>query len=117
MSLSYFYAKLRKKQMHLQRLIRCEGELSQHQQDFIRHERLCTTPELSAVTWEGDLASWFDRIRENNVLTEYQGLSGSQFNHVFRVLSKTIEQIEQEIERIRQMIAALESEERRDSPR
>ncbi|PLR91995.1 DUF5082 domain-containing protein [Bacillus sp. T33-2] len=113
MSLSYLYAKLSKKQEDLRHLIRCEGELSQHQQDFVHHRHLCTAPELSSDTWEGDLARSFDMIRDEYILTEYQDITGNQFNKVFRILSNKVEDIVQDIEHIKQMIASLEAEERR----
>ncbi|WP_332651310.1 YwqH-like family protein [Lysinibacillus sp. 54212] len=114
MSLTYYYALLQKKQSDLQRLQTCNGQLTSKQGEFFNNAYLMTEPELTATTWQGQLASQFDNIRIGGILASFEEIQGSQFNQVFSVLSSKMAEIAMEIESIKQTIARLEAEAARE---
>ncbi|WP_019240851.1 MULTISPECIES: YwqH-like family protein [Bacillus] len=112
MSLSYYYALLRQKEMELQRLQNCSNQLNAHQQEFIHYERNVKEPELTPTTWHGKLATTFEQLRNDGMLTSYRDISYNQFADVFTRIAEKIQQLQNEIVSIKQTIAALEAAER-----
>ncbi|PLR92657.1 YwqH-like family protein [Bacillus sp. T33-2] len=117
MSLPYYYELLREKKEQLRRLQHCQGELQGSQQEFNYYKRLVADPQLSAATWKGMRASEFDQIRNGPMMGSYEDIIGPQFSAALGALSTKIIQIEGEIQSIRQVIANLEAEERRERER
>ena len=111
MSLAYWYTLLHKKQNDLSRLQTCNGQLTGKQSEFSSNQHLMTKPELTSATWKGTLATRFDDIRIDGILSSYEEIQTTQFSRTFSTLIAKMEQIRLEIESIRATIARLEAEE------
>lgn len=110
MSLGYYYSLLAKKQSDLQRLLDCKGELQGKQQEFNYYRHTVTKQDLSPFTWQGRLADEFEDIRFEQMLTSYTDIESNQFHDVFSAISRKLQQIQQEIDSIKQTIASLEAQ-------
>lgn len=95
--LAYLYEQLRRKKEELARLQSCQSALIACQGDFFSNEPFCLLPELSNVTWHGQLASQFERIRHHEILLNYQDIESHQMNRSLQVLSMKIEETKREI--------------------
>ena len=113
MSLAFYYALLAKKRSDLNRLQICNSKLQAKQEEFVEHQSLMTRPHLTSTTWHGNWARAFSEIRENGVLANFKQIQTTQFSNAFKVISAKIIEIQQEIERIQQIIAALLAEQAR----
>jgi hypothetical protein len=110
MSLGYYYSLLAKKQNELQRLLACKGELQGKQQEFTHYRHTVTRPDLSPFTWQGKLAGEFEDIRFEQMLASYTDIESNQFLEVFSAIDRKLQQIQQEIDSIKQTIASLEAQ-------
>lgn len=113
MSLSSLYIKLREKENEIIRLKKCEGVLSNHQEDFFSNERLVSEPDLTTSTWYGERSDQFRRIREYEMLESYRDIRIDQFETIFEMLDQKMQQTISELESIKAQISSLEAEELR----
>ncbi|MCM3180968.1 YwqH-like family protein [Cytobacillus horneckiae] len=112
MSIGYYYNLLQEKKAQLARLQSCNGKLQGTQQEFAHYKNTVLQPELSASTWQGNLANQFEDIRNSGMLSSYQDIQSNQFNQVFSSLHSKIQQINNEISSIQHTITYLEAQER-----
>ncbi|KMJ60391.1 hypothetical protein AB685_06170 [Bacillus sp. LL01] len=108
MSIAYYNALLREKQLHLQRLQSCQSQLRGKQQEFASFRASVTRPDLSSFTWQGTLANRFEDIRTNGMLHYFNDMEQSQFSAIFSGIEIKIQQLHREISSIKQTIASLE---------
>ncbi|GMN98885.1 DUF5082 domain-containing protein [Parageobacillus thermoglucosidasius] len=110
MTLASYYSLLRKKEEELQRVYHCEAKLLNSQAEFQAYQRFVMEPELSSNTWDGKKEEKFQQIRHEDMLESYQDMMEQQFSVVFDQLSAKANDIKEEINLIRQMIAQLEAQ-------
>lgn len=107
-SLSALYAQLRLKQEQLLRMKQCKTSLTACRQDFFSYEYICLKPEVTSVTWQGNLAEKFDDLRENGMSQAYLQIENEQFEHIFEAVDNKIDQLIAEIATLEAAIAAAE---------
>lgn len=110
-SLSSLYARLREKQEELRRMLQCQSSLQSCRQEFLSHEYMCLQPELSSITWHGNLARNFEDLRESRMHRSYQNIENEQFESTLQAVETKIEQLEAEIAALEAAIAAMEQAE------
>ncbi|MGE6259914.1 YwqH-like family protein [Heyndrickxia sporothermodurans] len=117
-ALSLLSERLRRKQEQLDRLQRCQRELTDCQREFFANERFCLSPELSAKTWHGRLAKEFDSIRQYGILIHFKDIENQQMIKTLSTLSQKIQEVNIEIssleEAIRSETARMMEKEKKD---
>ncbi|MGG3800180.1 YwqH-like family protein [Metabacillus fastidiosus] len=112
--LASLLSQLSEKQEQLSRLKTCESELQNLQGEFRENQKLLKEPQLTSVTWAGDLADTFESIRKE-ADTSYKDISDTQLNAVLKDIADKILSLIQEIQLLEIQIAAerarMESEE------
>ncbi|MGG3926181.1 DUF5082 family protein [Metabacillus fastidiosus] len=116
--LASLLSQLSEKQEQLRRLKICESELQNLQGEFRQNQKLVKEPELTSVTWAGDLATTFESIRKEADIS-YKDISDTQLNAVLQHIADKILSLIQEIRLLEIQIAAerarMESEESKES--
>ncbi|WP_203289451.1 hypothetical protein [Metabacillus sp. cB07] len=111
-SLSGLYEKIHKKEQELSDLKTAGAKLLSLYEDFSSNESLCMEPSLSANTFQGMNANGFERHREYEVFQAYRELKDEQLVQGISMVEYYINKIEDEIEELKNQIAALEAEEK-----
>lgn len=82
------------KRDELERLRKTRSQLMNYQEEFQYNQKLCNNPELSAHTWNGQLATEFHTFRSGDIQSSYQSISNRQLNGSLNQLDDKIQEIE-----------------------
>ncbi|WP_370014282.1 DUF5082 family protein [Peribacillus sp. B2I2] len=93
--------------MQLQRLKNCYSQLQGMKQEFSSYRMSLKSPELSAFTWHGSLATKFEYIRNEGMFHYYQDIEFQLIN-IFSTIDSKMQFLHSEITSIKQTIALLE---------
>ncbi|WP_249596497.1 YwqH-like family protein [Peribacillus frigoritolerans] len=107
MSLFYYYGLLKEKEEQLQRLKKSYTQLQGIKQEFSSYRMSIKSPEFSAFTWQGSLATKFEYIRNEGMFHYYQDIE-TQLINIFSAIGSKMQFLESEITSIKQSIALLE---------
>lgn len=67
------------------------------EEEFSENDKLCLAPELSAKTWEGNIAGEFETIKQDDIKESYKTVGKEQLGDVITQAEDKMKQLEQEI--------------------
>ncbi|MCU9613235.1 DUF5082 domain-containing protein [Caldibacillus lycopersici] len=106
----YLNGQLDLRQEELRRLQQAQSKLNDYKSEFQHNEHFILEPKLTAKTWHGQLATDYDSFREGDLLSSYKNIYQTQLGSVLSEISSEIRALQNKIE---QLEASIESNERR----
>jgi|SRR5699024_8614852 len=88
---------LENKMDKLDRLKKTLSKLVECEEEFSENDKLCLAPELSAKTWEGNIAGDFETIKQNDIKESYKTVGKEQVGDAIAQLEDKIQELEQGI--------------------
>ncbi|MFJ8071273.1 DUF5082 family protein [Peribacillus sp. NPDC096447] len=104
--ISYYSSMIAKKEEEIRRLQEAKGKLAGCQDELAQYRNLFFEPELTADSWNGQLAKDFETERQTLQAT-YQELKDEQFQDSLNAIDSKISQMQAEIAQLRSMFASI----------
>lgn len=102
--------RLGEKKEEIRRLKKALSDLRQNKSDFIKMERICIEPELTAKTLHGDHGFKLESFRRNELLVSFAAIPNEQISAAENAINTKLQEVQEETLSIENSISGMESQ-------